>query len=75
MIGEKDSARKILEAYSRGAMTALEVRRRLGGATYGELLERLKEADLPLPRAPTAGREEQIARARQWMFPQHGTWS
>lgn len=31
MIGEKDSARKILEAYSRGAMTALEVRRRLGG--------------------------------------------
>jgi hypothetical protein len=58
-----------LEAYSRGEMTALELRRRLGGATVGEVLERLAEAGLPLPRAPVTGREEQIARARSWMFP------
>ncbi len=60
-----------LEAFSRGEMTALELRRRLGGATYGEVLQRLSEVSLPLPRAPEAGREEQIARAREWMFPKH----
>jgi len=42
---EKD--RKALEAYSHGAMTALELRRRLGGATYGEVLALLSEAGLP----------------------------
>ena len=60
---------RALEAYSRGQMTALELRRRLGGASYGEVLRLLSEAALPLPRAPTAGREEQIQRARTWMFP------
>ncbi|HUZ67464.1 MAG TPA: hypothetical protein VMU56_07345 [Beijerinckiaceae bacterium] len=63
--------KQALEAYSRGEMTALELRRRLGGATYGEVLRLLSEEGLPLPRAPTAGREEQIARARAWMFPKH----
>jgi hypothetical protein len=58
-------------AYSRGEMTALELRRRLGGATYGEVLMLLGEADLPLPRASESGREEQIARAREWLFPKH----
>lgn len=60
-----------LEAYSRGEMTAIELRRRLHGATYGEVLRLLSEAGLPLPRAPVAGREGQIARARDWMFPKH----
>lgn len=60
-----------LEAFSRGDMTAVELRRRLGGATYGEVLEKLNEAHLPLPRAPTSGREEQLDRAHQWMFPKH----
>jgi hypothetical protein len=60
-----------LEAYSRGEMTALELRRRFGGATYGEVLMLLGEADLPLPRAPVEGREEQIQRARAWLFPRH----
>ncbi len=60
-----------LEAYSRGEMTALELRRRLGGATYGEVLMLLGEADLPLPRASVEGREEQIRRAREWLFPKH----
>ena len=63
--------KEALEAFSRGEMTALELRRRLGGATYGEVLQRLSQENLPLPRAPAAGREEQIARARDWMFPKH----
>jgi hypothetical protein len=52
-------------------MTALELRRRLGGAPYGEVLQFLSEAELPLPRAPIEGREENIARARAWMFPRN----
>jgi hypothetical protein len=60
-----------LKAYSHGQMTALELRRRLDGATYGEVLMLLGEADLPLPRAPVEGREEQIKRAREWLFPKH----
>lgn len=60
-----------LEAYSRGEMSALELRRRLGGASYGDVLQLLSEAALPLPRAPIAGREEQLERAREWMFPRN----
>lgn len=60
-----------LRAYSRGEMSAIELRRRLGEATYAEVLIRLGALDLPLPRAPTAGREADIARARAWLFPDH----
>jgi hypothetical protein len=67
-----DDDKQGLQAFSRGDMTALELRRRLGGATYGDLLRLLSEARLPLPRAPVAGREEQIRRAHAWMFPRHG---
>ncbi len=63
--------RLALEAYSRGDMTALELRRRLDGATYGDILRLLSEEGLPLPRAPIAGREDQISRARAWMFPRN----
>lgn len=63
--------RQALEAYSRGDMTAIELRRRLGDASYGDILLLLSEQDLPLPRAPVAGREEQIERARAWMFPRN----
>lgn len=66
-----DTTRLALEAYSSGRMTALELRRRLGNATYGEVLRLLGEAGLPLPRASQVGREAQIARARAWMFPKH----
>ncbi len=64
-----DQEKTALETFSRGEMTALELRLRLGGATYGDILRRLSEAGLPLPRNPVAGREEQIKRARDWMFP------
>ncbi len=66
-----DAEKKALESYSRGEMDAIELRRRLNGATYGDVLRLLSEASLPLPRAPTAGREEQIRRARAWMFPKN----
>ncbi len=62
------SEREALEAFSRGTITAIDLRRRLGGATYGEVLERLSKEDLPLPRPAVAGREAEIARARSWMF-------
>ena len=61
--------KEALEAFSRGEMTALDLRRRLGEVTYGDVLLMLSEEELPLPRAPEAGREEQIACARAWMFP------
>lgn len=62
MIDDKEA--QALAAYSRGEMTAIELRRRVAGATYGDILVLLSEAELPLPRAPIAGREEQIDRAR-----------
>lgn len=63
--------KQALEAYSRGQMTAIDLRRRLRGATYGDVLRLLSELALPLPHAPTAGRETQIKRAREWMFLNH----
>ena len=60
-----------LHAYSQGEMTAIDLRRRLDGATYGEVLRLLGEENLPLPRAPVQGREAQLERARRWLFPTH----
>jgi hypothetical protein len=45
--------------------------RRLADASFGDVSALLGEAELPLPRAPTAGREEQLERARAWMFPRN----
>jgi hypothetical protein len=61
--------KEALQAFSRDEMTALDLRHRLGGASYGDLLSLISAAELPLPRAPDAGREEQIRRARARMFP------
>ena len=66
-----EPSRQALVAYSKGAMTAIELRRRLGAASFGEVLHLLGEENLPLPRAPVAGREADLARARAWMFPNH----
>lgn len=67
-----DCERASLIAYSRGELGALDLRRRLGDATYGDVLRLLSEENLALPRAPTAEREERLALAREWLFPQHG---
>jgi hypothetical protein len=66
-----EKGKQALQAFSHGDMSAIELRRRLGGATYGEVLRLLSEENLPLPSAPTAGREEQLERARAWMFPKN----
>ncbi len=47
----------------------MELRRALGGITFGDVLIELAKRDLPLPRASRAGREERIAEARAWLFP------
>ena len=60
-----------LRGYSQGEVTAIDLRRRLDGATYGEVLRLLGAENLPLPRAPLHGREEQLDRARRWLFPTH----
>jgi hypothetical protein len=66
---ETDAA--ALKAFSDGQMTALELCRRLQGATYGDVLRLLSERNLPLPRAGSSGREADIQRARAWLFPKH----
>ena len=63
-----DKELQALTAFSRGDMTALESRPRLGGPTYGEVLILLGEADLPPPHPSRTGREEPIERARERMF-------
>jgi hypothetical protein len=69
---EKD-VKNALERYSRGEISALDLRRRLDGATYGDVLRLLGEQGLPLPMAPLTGREKQIKIARSWLFPKHVT--
>ena len=59
----------LLNRFSRGDISAIEVRTTLGGVTYGDLFRMLADAHLTLPRPATTGREEQLAKARAWMFP------
>ena len=59
----------LLTRYSHGAISAIELRRRLGNASYGDVLIELAALGLPLPRASQAGREGRIARARELLFP------
>jgi len=58
----------LFERFSRAEMSAVELRRSFGAMTYGDVLQQLARRGLPLPRAPQAGREEQIATARAWLF-------
>ena len=60
---------RLLERYSRAQISAVEVRRALGGITFGDLLMELAKQDLPLPRADQSGREQRIAEARALLFP------
>jgi hypothetical protein len=60
---------KLLERYSRAEISAVELRRALGGISFGDVLIELANHDLPLPRAPRAGREQRIAAARALLFP------
>lgn len=66
-LSEKERA--ALQAFSDGNLGALDLRRRLGDATYGDVLRLLSAERLPLPRASPAGREETLSRAHEWLFP------
>jgi hypothetical protein len=46
----------LLRRYSEGRISAIELRRAIGGITFGDVLIELAKRDLPLPRAPEAGR-------------------
>ena len=58
-----------LRDYSQGTLSAMDLRRRLGDATFGDVLRLLGQENLPLPIASPVGREATIARARRWLFP------
>jgi len=61
---------KLLKRYSEAKISVVELRRALGGGvTFGDVLIELARRDLPLPRAPEAGREQRIAAARAALFP------
>jgi hypothetical protein len=60
----------LLARYGKGSVSASELRRALGGISYGDVLIELARRGLPLPRAPQTGRERRIATARAWLFPE-----
>lgn len=62
-------ATDLLRRYSQGEISATELRRTLGGISYGDVLIELAKRDLPLPRASQIGREDRIAEARALLFP------
>ena len=59
----------LLKRYSEGLISQIELRRALGGITFADVLIELANRNLPLPRAPEAGREQRIAAARAVLFP------
>jgi len=59
----------LLGQYSRAEISAVQLRRELGGITYGDVLIELASHNLPLPRTPQVGSKERIARARAVLFP------
>lgn len=63
--------RTLLAEFSAGRVTAIEARRRLDGASYGDLLRLVAQQGLSLPRSPELGREADLVRVRDWMFPKH----
>ena len=59
----------LLRRYSEGRISATELRRALGGITFGDVLIELAKHSLALPRAPEVGRQERISAARALLFP------
>jgi hypothetical protein len=62
---------EVLQAYSSGTMSAIDVRRSTG-ATFADILVGLASLDLPFPRASTKGREDELRQVREWLFPHAG---
>ena len=59
----------LLKRYSDGQISAIELRRALGGVTFSDVLIELARHELQLPRAPETGRRQRIAAARALLFP------
>ena len=59
----------LLVKYANAEISAMQLRRALGGVTYGDVLVLLAARNLKLPRTPQADSEERIARARAILFP------
>ena len=59
----------LLTRYSRAEISAVQLRRALGGVTYGDVLIELASHNLSLPHVPQPGSKERIARARAVLFP------
>jgi len=62
----------LLKKYSRGEISATDLRCHMNGATYGQVLMAMGGANLPLPVAPQQGREQRLALAESWLFPTNG---
>jgi hypothetical protein len=59
----------LIKRYADAQISSVELRRLLGDVSYGDIIVELAALNLPLPQAPTAGREARIAFARDLMFP------
>ena len=59
----------LLRRYSEGRISTTELRRALGGITFGDVLIELAKYGLALPRATEVGRQERISAARALLFP------
>ena len=58
----------LLGRYSQAQISIVELRRLLGDISFGDVIRALAKLNLPLPRAPVAGREDRIERARELLF-------
>lgn len=59
----------LLERYSHAEISAMELRRALGDISFADVIIELAQRNLSLPRASQVGREKQIARAEELLFP------
>ncbi len=59
----------LLTRYARADISAVQLRRALGGVTYGDVLIELARHNLTLPHVPQPGSKERIAKARAVLFP------
>jgi hypothetical protein len=46
-----------------------DLRRRLGDISYADVIIEPAKRNIPLPRASHKGREERLAKAHGWLFP------
>ncbi len=60
---------ELLARYSRAEISAIQLRRALGGISYGDVLTQMARHGLPLPQPVNEDSRQRIDRAREWLFP------